>query len=200
VFHVHKGREPASPAETAGLFRARRKLVRVEHKLALGTLAAACASAAVGLGLPDRAGGEPVAGGLFVPGRSLAAVELGMSKREVLRTWGERHGVCRGCPEETWYFNERPFRPEGMGVVFERGRVAHAFTLWQPAGWTTPEGLALGAPAGEVGQVYGELGERSCRGYTALVREDPPAQSVFYVHENEVWGFGLVRPGRSPCL
>jgi hypothetical protein len=152
------------------------------------------------LALTVPAGAEPETGGRFTPGESLAAVELGMTRQEVLATWGARHGVCRACAEPTWYFNERPFQPEGTGVVFERGRVTHAFTVWQPPGWATPEGLELGAPGGEIGATYGELTERACRGYSALLLEDEGAVSVFYVYEDEVWGFGLVRPGRSPCL
>jgi hypothetical protein len=167
--------------------------VHVKHKLVLGALAA-------GLAVTVPAGAEPPAGGQFVPGESLAAVELGMTRAEVLGTWGERHGVCRDCAAETWYFNERPFHPQGTGVVFARGRVVHAFTLWQPEGWVTPEGLELAAPAGEIGATYGELDERDCAGYSALVRDERDAQSVFYAYEEEVWGFGLVRPGRSPCL
>jgi hypothetical protein len=156
------------------------------------------ATAALALTVPAAA--EPPAGGLFVPGESVAAVRLGMTKAQVLATWGERHGVCRACTRTTWYFNERPFRPQGTGVVFERGRVVHAFTLWQPDGWTTPEGLELGAPGGSVDEAYGELGERACARYTALVRPATGAESVFYVYEDEVWGFGLMRPGANPCL
>jgi hypothetical protein len=143
-------------------------------------------------------GGAP-AGDVFEPGKSVGGVELGMTRAQVEAAWGKRHGVCRECSEPTWYFNARPFEPQGTGVVFERGRVVHAFTLWQPAGWATPEGLVLGAPAGEIGATYGELDERSCDDYSALVRDDG-AQSVFYAYENEVWGFGLVTQGRSACL
>ncbi|HEX2045257.1 MAG TPA: hypothetical protein VHF23_06490 [Gaiellaceae bacterium] len=163
-------------------------------------LAGAAAAAAVALAFAGRAGGEPPAGGQFVPGESLGGVELGMTRGEVLDTWGARHGVCRDCREEIWYFNERPFRPEGTGVVFEDGRVAHAFTVWQPQGWFTPEGLELGDAVGEVGAAYGELTERACSAYSALVLEHDDAAAVFYVYEDELWGFGLVTPGRSPCL
>ena len=168
----------------------------VKHKLA----AAGVFAAALVLWVAVAAAGEEPAGGEFVPGRSLAGVDLGMTRDEVLDTWGTRHGVCRDCAAETWYFNERPFHPQGKGVVFERWRVVHAFTLWQPVSWSTPEGLELGAPAGEIGATYGELDERACRGYSALVGAERDARSAFYVYDDEVWGFGLVRPGRSPCL
>jgi hypothetical protein len=164
---------------------------------ALGPVAVAAALLALVVG---PAAAEPVSGGLFVPGRSLGAVELGMTRAEVRATWGDRHGVCRDCRRPTWYFNERPFRAQGTGVVFANGRVTHAFTVWRPSGWRTPEGLELGEPGGEIGATYGELTRRQCAGYVALVREDARASSAFYVYEDEVWGFGLVKPGGSPCL
>ena len=164
---------------------------------ALGKVALVAAVAALVAG-PATA--EPPSGGLFIPGKSLGAVELGMTRADVQETWGARHGVCRDCPQPAWYFNEQPFRPQGTGVVFENGRVAVAFTVWKPGGWTTPEGLELGEPGGEIGATYGELTRRECTGYSALIREDTHASSVFYVYEDEVWGFGLIRPGRSPCL
>ncbi|HSE81835.1 MAG TPA: hypothetical protein VLA87_09175 [Gaiellaceae bacterium] len=160
-------------------------------------LTAAFAGALV-LALPAAA--EPPAGGSFTPGGTLAGVELGLTRAEVLEAWGDRHGVCRECEEPTWYFNERPFRPEGTGVVFEQGRVVHAFTVWQPEGWTTPEGLELGAPAGDIGATYGELAEIDCGDYLALVDNALGATSAYYVHEDEVWGFGLLARGRSPCV
>jgi hypothetical protein len=171
-------------------------VLRLKRKL----VAAVVLAAALGLCVAMASAGETPVGDRFVPGRSLAGVELGMTRTEVLDTWGVRHGVCRDCAAETWYFNEEPFQPQGKGVVFERGRVVHAFTLWQPEGWVTPEGLALAAPAGEIGATYGELDERACRGYSALVLAEEDAQSAFYAYDEEVWGFGLVRPGRSPCL
>ena len=123
-----------------------------------------------------------------------------MTKREVLRAWGSRRGVCRSCPRTTWYFNYRPFEPEGAGVVFQRGRVAQVFTLWQPDGWRTADGLELGADEGELGKGLVILEERRCSGYTALVGAGESALSVFYVYEERLWGFGLIRPDGDPCL
>jgi hypothetical protein len=159
---------------------------------------AGVATVAILLAVPAAA--EPPTGGAFTPGESLAGLRLGLTPAEVLSTWGSRHGVCAACPEPTWYFNERPFQPQGAGVVFAEGRVVHAFTVWQPEGWSTPEGLELGAPAGEIGETYGELAEEDCGDYLALVRDEASSRSVFYVYEDEVWGFGLAESGRSPCL
>lgn len=167
---------------------------------ALGALALALAAAAAALAVALPASAEPPTGGTFTPGVSLAGVELGLTRAQVLESWGERHGVCRDCEERTWYFNEQPFQPQGAGVVFEGGRVVHAFTVWQPEGWSTPEGLELGAQAGEIGATYGELAEIDCGDYLALVDNGPTAASAYYVYEDEVWGFGLLSRGRSPCL
>jgi hypothetical protein len=142
----------------------------------------------------------PPEAGILVPGVSLGGVELGMTRAEVTRAWGARHGVCRGCQAATWYFNLRPFEPHGAGVVFRRNRVAHAFTLWKPVGWRTVEGLALGASAAEAEDTNAILETRACAGYTALVAAGKPASTVYYVYRDELWGFGLTRPGADPCL
>ena len=142
----------------------------------------------------------PPAAGILVPGVSLGGVELGMTKQEVLRVWGERHGVCRDCRRETWYFNRKAFEPEGAGVVFRQGRVAHVFTLWRPLGWQTNDGLKLGADEAEIGAGQVLVGEKPCRGYTAQLSSTGKAQTVYYVYDGQLWGFGLIRSGANPCL
>jgi hypothetical protein len=142
----------------------------------------------------------PPAEGVLVPGVSLGGVELGMTKKEVLAAWGRRHGVCRTCKRETWYFNFRRFEPEGAGVVFRRGRVAHVFTLWQPPGWRTSDGLELGANESEVGPGLVLLDDHLCDRYAARLASTGRAQTVFYLFEDKLWGFGLIRPGADPCL
>jgi hypothetical protein len=123
-----------------------------------------------------------------------------MTRAQVKAAWGTNFGRCRNCARVTWYFNYRPFTPQGAGVVFVRGRVVHVFTIWQPAGWRTTSGLALGAREGQVMQEYGELRRRACRGYDALLLAGPAAQSVFYIHDGTLWGFGLTPPEAFPCL
>jgi hypothetical protein len=168
----------------------RRRLVRFVPLLALGFVLVAAVSASA----------APPRSAEFIPGRSLAGVRLGMTKKDVLDAWGKRHGVCRNCPRETWYFNYRPFTPQGAGVVFARGRVVHVFTVWRPPGWRTPEGLVLGDPASEVSRVYGSLDRRQCTFYYALLKPGKTVQSAFYVFRDRVWGFGLTGPNASPCL
>jgi len=135
-----------------------------------------------------------------VPGQTLGGVAVGMSKTQVRRVWGTHFGRCRDCLLETWYFTYRPFEPQGAGVVFRRGRVSHVFTLWQPEGWRTPEGLELGDSEAEVTRIFGALVRRSCIRYTALLLRGRRAQTAFYVFDGAVWGFGLTRPAANPCL
>jgi hypothetical protein len=146
------------------------------------------------------AAAAPTTSGVFVPGESLGGVSLGMTKTQVLEAWGEKHGVCKFCPAETWYFNYHAFSPQGTGVVFRHHRVAHAFTVWRPEGWRTREGLVLGASVSDVSRLYGSLDRRQCTLYYALLKPAKSAQSVFYVFQDKVWGFGLIRPNASPCL
>jgi hypothetical protein len=166
----------------------------MQHKGLLGVLAAAAV-----LGAAPAASAPPAAG-VLVPGSSLGGVELGMTEREVLRVWGERHGVCRNCSRATWYFNFRPFGREGAGVAFRRGRVERVFTLWKPAGWRTDDGLELGASAASVEDEIPVSERIECGGYTALLARGESSTSVFYLHRDALWGFGLVRTGETPCL
>lgn len=146
------------------------------------------------------AGAPPPQRGLFEPGESLGGVRIGMTKEEVTRAWSGRFGRCRDCEHTTLYFNYRPFLPDGAGVAFERSRVSHVFTVWQPDGWRTPEGLLLGDPAADIARTYGPLDRRECGRYYALVEPGARAQSAFYVYDGEVWGFALTVPDASPCL
>jgi hypothetical protein len=146
------------------------------------------------------ASAAPPKQGLLVPGQSLGGVRIGMTKAQVRRAWGTTFGRCRDCSRETWYFNYVEFEPQGAGVVFRRGRVVHAFTIWQPQGWHTTNGLTLGASDYEVTRTYGALEERTCAGYSAFVMRGRRAQTVFYVDKGKLWGFGLTRPDSSPCV
>jgi hypothetical protein len=159
---------------------------------------ALAAVAALALAVPAAQSGQEER--LFVPGKTLDGVGLGMTKAEVLRAWGKRHGVCRDCRRTTWYFNYRPFEPQGTGVVFEHGRVAQVFTLWQPDRWETSGGIALGAEPQTVRESFPAIEELSCDGYAALVVPGTLGQSVFYVYRGELWGFGLTVPAGSPCV
>jgi hypothetical protein len=137
--------------------------------------------------------------GVVVPGKSLGGVRLGMTQAEVRTTWGNVYGRCRGCTHETWYFNYRKFRPQGTAVRFSKGRVDAVWTLWQPPGWRTSDGLLLDVPAAEINTHYGALVTITCGSYRALIMTKGKVTTVFYVFGEKVWGFGLNRPGATPC-
>lgn len=156
---------------------------------------------ALAFALAPAAWAPPPAEGTLVPGRSLGGIELGMTKAEVRAAWGERFGVCRNCRRETWFFNYVAFEPQGAGVSFgPRGRVVHVFTVWSPPGWEATDGLTLGADEIDVGAGLVLVDDAKCTGYTAKRASTGPTETVFYIHEGKLWGFGLVRPGANPCL
>lgn len=137
--------------------------------------------------------------GTLVPGISLGGIRLGEPAAAVLRTLGSRHGVCRGCTRPTWYFTYRPFDRHGLAVELGRGRVTGLYTVWQPAGWSAPGDLRLGAFSGEASMAAGPSVPVDCDRYQALVVESAGARTVYYVFGGNLWGFGLFGPGADPC-
>lgn len=135
--------------------------------------------------------------GTLVPGRSLGGIRLGEPAAAVLHTLGSFHGVCRGCARATWYFT-RPFDRQGLAVELARGHVSGVYTVWQPAGWSGPHGLLLGAFAGQA-SAAGATMPIPCDGYQAFVTDSARARTVFYVVAGKLWGFGLFARGADPC-
>ena len=149
------------------------------------------------LALAAPAVAAPPNAGVLVPGRSLGGVELGMSKAEVERRWGRAYGVCGGCPTETWYFNYFAFQPRGAGVELQRAGGGRLHDLPAP-GWRTTQGLVLGDSVARITSVYGALAPR----VRYLLRPVMPGRSVttaFYALEDQLWAFGLFRPGLPLC-
>ncbi len=150
-------------------------------------LAAPAASAA-----PPRAG-------LVVPGKTLGGLALGATRKQVRAAWGTRHGVCRDCPAETWYFNLKRFEPQGAGVTFRRGRAVALFTVWSPLGWRTSQGLRIGDPEFRIATTYGSLLRVDCGRYSASTMRANGVTTAFYVVDGQVWGFGISRPAQAVC-
>lgn len=144
------------------------------------------------------AAGLPRAGTL-VPGRSLGGVRLGESQRAVRAALGGFYGVCTDCARPTWYFTYREFDKHGLGVEFTGGRVSAVYTLWEPAGWRSTDGLRLGASPLTVHRRVGFLRTITCPGYEALVADDAHARTAYYLYQGGLWGFGLFRRGAEPC-
>ena len=81
---------------------------------------------------------------------------------------------------------------------FRKGRVDAVWTLSKPSGWRVGK-LELGAAAGALTARWGALVTIPCGSYEARIMTKNNVTSVFYVYANELWGFGLSRPGGSPC-
>jgi hypothetical protein len=156
--------------------------------------------AALSLVFAGVAAGGPPDQGVLIPGISLGGVQLGWTKAQVEAAWGGAEGHCRSCPRDTLYFNRYAFRPQGVGVELVRGRVVAIFTLWAPAAWRTSLGLRIGEPLIRVEATYPGAIHTPCSGYDAYETVGRRAQSVIYVSDGKVWGFGLLRSGRSVCI
>ncbi len=168
-----------------------RILSLVRKLVSLAVVALAFAGAATA-GPPDQ--------GVLVPGVSLGGVRLGWTTAQIEAVWGRAEGHCRSCRHDTLYFNRFAFRPQGVGVELQRGRAAAIFTLWAPAAWHTSLGLRIGEPLIRVEATHPGTIRTPCTGYDAYVLLGSKAQSVIYVSDGKVWGFGLLGAGRSVCV
>jgi hypothetical protein len=138
--------------------------------------------------------------GTLVPGTSLAGIRLGEPAAGVQQTLGHKYGLCQGCAVKTWYFNYRPFDEHGLGIEFMHGRVSAIYTLWQPPGWHSQQGLQLGAVQAQVTQLAGTLIPVQCTGgYEALVTDARTVRTAYYIVDGKLWGFGLMPALESPC-
>jgi hypothetical protein len=158
---------------------------------------AAAIAAALAFALPAAA--APPGAGVLVPGRSLGGLELGATKAEVEKSWGRAYGVCGSCVRETWYFNYYAFQPRGAGVEWRKGRAVGLFTIYQPLGWRTPQGLELNDPASRITGLYGPLRTIGCDGYSVLTLAGRNVTTAFYVLGDRLWAFGLSRPNVALC-
>jgi hypothetical protein len=157
------------------------------------------AAVVLALTLTPLAGAAPPTAGVFVPGRSLGGLRLGMTEAQVRAAWGTGFARCRSCVHSTWYYNYAPFSPEGAGVEFRQKRVSAVFTLWSPKGWRTSRGLRLGDSAARVTALYGAMNRAECGSYEALLLPRGRVVSAFYVAGDRLWAFALLRPPSSPC-
>jgi len=162
-------------------------------------LVAAAAAFVVALAAP-AALATPPENGILVPGESLGGVRLGWTLPRVERAWGRTSGRCRDCTVATRYFNRVPYHPEGAAVELRHGHVTAVLTLWAPRGWHTDRNVYIGEPERRVRTVYGDVRRRRCAGFDALLlRRRGLAQTVVYVVDGTLWGFGLLAAGEPVC-
>jgi hypothetical protein len=163
----------------------------MSRAIVCAAVAALCLAPAAGAELPKQ--------GTLIPGRSLAGVRLGEPASAVRAALGGRYGVCLGCARTTWYFTYRAFEQRGLGVELTHGRVSAVYTLWQPKGWRAPHGLQLGAVQAQVTKLAGTLNPIMCAGYEALVSDAREVRTAYYIVNETLWGFGLLRANETPC-
>jgi hypothetical protein len=163
----------------------------MSRTLVCAAIMLACFTPAAGAALPQA--------GALVPGRSLGGIRLGETSAQVRAALGDTYGVCRGCARTTWYFTYRAFDDQGLAVELARGRVSAVYTLWQPPGWHASRGLLLGAAAGQMSALAGLLVPLPCSNYSAYVQDRGGVRTIYYVTNDKLWGFGLMRAGASPC-
>jgi|GEM_PF-1155335 len=164
---------------------------RRRMRIALAAAAACVLASTAAAALPRT--------GTLVAGRSLAGVRLGATEAQVRALLGDSYGVCRGCVRPTWYYNLQPFDTHGLGVEFTRGRVSAVYTIMEPPGWLGPKNIVLGGNSGEVTTAAGPLVVVTCPGYDAWVADGKHARTVYYILNDILWGFGLMRPHADPC-
>jgi hypothetical protein len=145
------------------------------------------------------ASAAPPRAGVVVPGKSFDGLSLGATRAQVRAAWGPRFGVCRGCRRPTWYFNFRPFEPQGAGVSFRRNRAVALFTVWGPQEWRTDRGLGIGDPAARIAGLYGSLLRTNCGTYSAFTLRRGKNTTAIYVADEQVWGFGLSLATEPTC-
>jgi hypothetical protein len=159
----------------------------------------AAAVCALSLAVAPAALAAPPATGVLVPGASLGGLALGDSETEVEAAWGRAYGRCRRCPRETWYFNYFAFQPRGAAVELRRERIVAIYTLYQPTGWRTRDGLELDDPVARVTSAYGALVRVECGGYYALLLPRRDTVTAFYVLDGRLWAFGLSERSIPVC-
>ncbi len=140
--------------------------------------------------------------GVFVPGKSLAGVQIGMTPAQVRKLWGANFRVCKLAlcsGTTTWYYIYSKGEPVGAAVVFKGGKVVTVFTLGSPSGWHTQEGLAVGEEIDRVTDLYGKTGWKVCIGYGAMTIHGDKVVSSVYTTGEAVYGFALGLPTEPVC-
>src|SRR5512146_554544 len=95
---------------------------------------ASLAAASLALVPPAGAGQLPTRG-IFVPGVSLAGIQLGVTQTRVKAALGANYTLCTKvnspslCKEPLWLYEYTRGEPLGVGVKFHNNKVTAVFTL-----------------------------------------------------------------------
>ena len=135
--------------------------------------------------------------GVFVPGKSLAGVQLGDTAAAVRDQWGSRYTVCRTCNPMTWFYFDSPTSDAGVAVAFRHGLVTAVFTLGSPDGWHTSDGVKVGELLQRFNDPRGKT--TACSGYGAISTRSGSAVTSILTIGQAVYGFALTRPSEPVC-
>ncbi len=179
-------------------------------------LSAGLALAGAADGMAARASGSIPQHGVFVVGKTLAGVGLGMTPAQVKAHWGSYYHVCPPsayctAKEPVWLFEYSQGEPLGVGVRFLNGRTVAVFTLGAVGvnslsaggggGWKTAEGLHITDPISELYTLYPKATiQTQCILYNAISMRQGGVTSSFYTASGTIYGFALTAPGQPVCV
>jgi hypothetical protein len=151
------------------------------------------------------AAGSLPARGVFVPGVSLAGVQLGFTQAKVKAALGSNYRICTTatapslCKEPLWLFQYTRGEPLGVGVKFHNNKVSAVFTLGAIQGWKTREGLKMYDPVSNIYSLYETPIYTKCIGFEAFSMRKGTVTSSIYTASGVVYGFALTAPGEAIC-
>ena len=152
-----------------------------------------------------RVSGQLPARGIFVPGVSLAGVQLGFTQTRVKAVLGSNYQICTVansndlCKEPLWLFEYSRGEPLGVGVKFHNNKVSAIFTLGAIQGWKTKEGLKMYDPVSNIYSFYETPIYTKCIGFEAFSARKGTITSSIYTASGVVYGFALTAPGEAIC-
>ena len=154
--------------------------------------------------------------GIFVVGKTLAGVGLGMTQAQVKVHWGSGYTLCSAKPlctvtSPVWLYEYQTGEPLGVAVRFNReGKTDAVFTLGAVGvnslsvggggGWKTAEGLHITDPINDIYSFYAAATiDTNCSFYSAISMRQGGVTSSFYTSSGTIYGFALTAPGVSIC-
>lgn len=151
-----------------------------------------------------RPAGHPPARGIFVPGTSLAGVELGDTMTRVRTVFGTGDTSCTTknsppCSEAVWLFEYTRGEPLGVATTFHNGKVSAVVTLGAIDGWRTAEGLKIGGPVSSMYDTYPPTTNTKCIRFETLSMKKGTATSSIHTASGVEYGFALTAPTEAVC-
>ena len=151
-----------------------------------------------------RLAGQLPTRGVFVPGVSLAGIQLGFTQTRVKAALGSNYRLCtiansNLCKEPLWLFEYQRGEPLGVAVRFHNSKVSAVFTLGAIQGWKTREGLKMYDPVSNIYSLYETPIYTKCIGFEAFSMRKGTITSSIYTASGVVYGFALTARGEAIC-